>query len=159
MPEKPIYSINPDRTKPWNDLPPLPIPEELFKDYEILKELGEAKAAIGRLQGRSIAIPNQGLFINTISLQEAKASSAIENIFTTDDELYRAFSEQNVEQIQGAPKEILHYREALWMGHAYLKQSEKFDQDYFVQMYREIKQAGDGIRAPFAAIVAINFII
>ncbi len=153
MPEKPIYSINPDRTKPWNDLPPLPIPEELFKDYEILKELGEAKAAIGRLQGRSIAIPNQGLFINTISLQEAKASSAIENIFTTDDELYRAFSEQNVEQIQGAPKEILRYREALWMGHAYLKQSEKFDQDYFVQMYREIKQAGDGIRAPFAAIV------
>jgi len=46
--------------------------------------------------GRSIAIPNQGLLINSISLQEAKASSAIENIFITDDELYKAYSEENV---------------------------------------------------------------
>ncbi|WP_259655421.1 MULTISPECIES: Fic/DOC family N-terminal domain-containing protein [unclassified Sphingobacterium] len=50
--------------------------------------MGNAKATIGCLQGRSIVIPNQGILINSISLQEDKASSAIENIFTTDDELY-----------------------------------------------------------------------
>ncbi len=153
MSKKPTYFINLDRNKPWNELPPLPIPEELYKDYEIMEQLGQSKAALGKLQGRSIAIPDQGLLINTISLQEAKASSAIENIFTTDDELYKAYSEKNVEQIQGAPKEILRYREALWMGHEYLKQSDKFDQQYFIRMYQEIKQANDSIRPAFSPIV------
>ena len=61
---------------------------------EIYSQLGNAKPALGRLQGRSIVIPNQGLLINSISLLEAKASSAIENIFTTDDELYQAYSDE-----------------------------------------------------------------
>ena len=146
------YSINPNREEPWNDLPSLPINEALYRTPEVLEQLGEAKAAIGRLQGRSIAIPNQGLLINTISLQEAKASSAIENIFTTDDELYKAFSENNKEQLQGSPKEILRYREALWDGFNYLKTTQQFNQDYFIRLYREIKQANDGIRPAFAPI-------
>ncbi|WP_299285949.1 Fic/DOC family N-terminal domain-containing protein [uncultured Mucilaginibacter sp.] len=91
-------------------MPELPVEDSLYKTVEVYEQLANAKAALGRLQGRSIAIPNQGLLINSISLQEAKASSAIENIFTTDDELYKAFSEQKVEQVQGAPKEILRYR-------------------------------------------------
>lgn len=97
-----LYAINPDRSKPWNELPLLPIHEELYRTAEILEHLAEAKAALGRLQGRSIAIPNQELFINTISLQEAKASSAIENIFTTDDDLYKAYIEKDLQQVQGA---------------------------------------------------------
>lgn len=55
-------------------------------------------------------IPNQGLLINSISLREAKASSAIENIFTTDDELYKAYSEPATTVVEGAPKEVLRYR-------------------------------------------------
>jgi Fic family protein len=88
------YKINPDRIIPWNDLPELPLAKELFHDIDIYEQLGNAKAALARLHGRSIAIPNQGLLINSISLQEAKASSAIENIFTTDNELYKADSEE-----------------------------------------------------------------
>ena len=61
-------------------------------------------------------LPNQSIFINTISLREAKASSAIENIFTTDDELYRALIFNDEEYVQGPAKEILHYREAIWKG-------------------------------------------
>ncbi|MDO8994514.1 MAG: Fic/DOC family N-terminal domain-containing protein, partial [Daejeonella sp.] len=68
------YKVNPDRTKPWNDMPELPIAEELYKDIDIFEQLVLARASLARLQGRSIAIPNQGLLINTISLQEAKAS-------------------------------------------------------------------------------------
>ncbi len=147
-----VYPINPNREAPWNNLPSLPIDEELYRTPEVLEQLGEAKAALGRLQGRSIAIPNQGLLINTISLQEAKASSAIENIFTTDDELYKAFSENTIEQIQGAPKEILRYREALWDGFNYLKNSQNFDKEYFIRLYREVKQVSDGIRPEFAPI-------
>jgi Fic family protein len=110
--------------------------------------LGEAKAALARLNGRSAIIPNQGLLINTISLQEAKISSAIENIFTTDDELYKAYSDQRSETY-GASKEVLRYREALWSGYNYLQKAGQFNQDYFINVFKEIKQTKDGIRPDF----------
>ena len=144
------YKINPDRTKPWNELPDLPIPEELYRTIEVYEQLGKAKEALAKLYGRSIAIPNQGLLINSIVLQEAKASSAIENIFTTDDELYKAFSEQREEQIEGPAKEVLRYREALWQGYEYLKEKSGFDQDYFVKVCRELRNSNESIRPPFS---------
>ena len=143
-----LYSINPDRNVPWNDLPPLPIRKELYQTIEILEKLGDAKAALARLHGRSAVIPNQGLLINTISLQEAKISSEIENIFTTDDELYKAYSDQNTET-SGASKEVLRYREALWSGYNYLKKTGQFDQNYFIRVFQEIKQTTDKIRPVF----------
>ncbi len=143
-----LYHINPNRNIPWNDLPALPIHEDLYRTTDIMEKLGEAKAAIARLQGRSVIIPNQGLLINTISLQEAKASSEIENIFTTDDELYRAYSEKDLE-LKGSAKEVLRAREALWMGFSYLKTQDAFNLDYFIQIFQEIKQTKDGIRPDF----------
>ncbi|NEN22519.1 Fic family protein [Cryomorpha ignava] len=143
-----LYKINPDRNTPWNDLPPLPIKEELYRTIDIAEKLGDAKAALARLQGRSAVIPNQGILINTISLQEAKASSEIENIFTTDDELYKAFSDQDSE-LTGAPKEVLRYREALWSGYHYLDKKGEFDQEYFINVFQEIKQSKDNIRPDF----------
>ncbi|MDP3468370.1 MAG: Fic/DOC family N-terminal domain-containing protein [Daejeonella sp.] len=143
------YKVNPDRTKPWNDMPELPIAEELYKDIDIFEQLVLSRASLARLQGRSIAIPNQGLLINTISLQEAKASSAIENIFTTDDELYKAYSDQKYQMPQGASKEVLRYREALWAGYHYLSKLPGFDQNYFINIYQEINQVSDGIRPAF----------
>jgi len=144
-----LYTINPDRNVPWNDLPLLPIRKELYQTIEILEKLGDAKAALARLYGRSVVIPNQGLLINTISLQEAKISSAIENIFTTDDELYKAYSDQNTET-NGASKEVLRYREALWSGYNYLQKTRLFDQNYFIQVFQEIKKTKDGIRPGFS---------
>jgi Fic family protein len=149
------YTVNPDRSTPWNDLPPLPLDTEHFRTLEIYEQLAKAKGALGQLQGRSIAIPDQGMLVNTISLQEAKASSAIENILTTDDELYKAHSEQQSEQLDGAAKEVLRYREALWAGHHYLKKNVAFDRDYFISIYRQIKQTNDGIR-PTAARITIR---
>ena len=143
-----LYQINPDRNVPWNDLPPLPIKKELYQTIEILEKLGDAKAALARLHGRSAVIPNQGLLINTISLQEAKISSAIENIFTTDDELYKAYSDQKTEST-GASREVLRYREALWSGYNYLQKTRQFDQDYFIQVFQEINQTTEGIRPDF----------
>ncbi len=145
---EPLYPINPDRNVPWNDIPSLPIRKELYQTTEILEKLGDAKAALARLHGRSAIIPNQGLLINTISLQEAKISSAIENIFITDDELYKEYSDQNIETT-GASKEVLRYREALWSGYNYLQKTGQFDQNYFLQVFQEIKQTRDGIRPDF----------
>lgn len=143
-----LYSINPNRNLPWNDIPPLPIHEDLYRTTDIFEKLGDAKAAIARLQGRSVVIPNQGLLINTISLQEAKASSAIENIFTTDDELYRAYSEKS-DEASRASKEVLRAREALWTGHHYLQGQPGFNDRYFIQIFQEIKQSTDEIRPDY----------
>jgi Fic family protein len=148
MMPKVLYQINPDRNIPWNNIPPLPIKKELHKTIEILEKLGDAKAALAKLQGRSVVIPNQGLLINTISLQEAKISSAIENIFTTDDDLYKAYSDKNT-VANGASKEVLRYREALWSGYNYLQKTKKFDQNYFIRVFQEIKQTTDKIRPGF----------
>ena len=153
MPDNFPYPINPNRDVPWNALPDLPIAQSLYRTPDVLEQLGQAKAALGRLHGRSVAIPNQGLLINSISLQEAKASSAIENIFTTDDELYRAFSETTVEQVEGPAKEVLRYREALWSGYEYLKTESAFTRQYFISIFREIKQVEEGIRPPFSPVI------
>lgn len=148
MPET-LYQINTDRNVPWNTLPILSIHEGLYRTTEIYERLGEAKAALARLQGRSVVIPNQGLLINSISLQEAKASSAIENIFTTDDELYRAYSEKNT-GATGASKEVLRAREALWTGYHYLQEQAAFSEQYFIKVFQEVKQTKDEIRPDFA---------
>ena len=127
----------------------MPIDASFYRDLDVFEGLGKAKAALGKLQGRSIAIPNQGVLVNTISLQEAKASSEIEHIFTTDDELYKAFSDEE-SQIKGPAKEVLRYRESIWSGHEYLDQNQRFDLEYFELVYRTTTQYSDGLRKPFA---------
>jgi Fic family protein len=152
MPQQPLYHVNPDRNEPWNNLPLLPIHKELYHTVEVHEQLGRAKEALALLAGRSVAIPNPALLINSITLQEAKDSSAIENVFTTDDDLYQAFSDQKFDDtVSAATKEVLRYREAIWQGWTYLQEHEAFDMTYFVNLYREIKETRDGIRPPFAS--------
>jgi len=148
-----MYKINPDRNSPWNGLPALPIEKDIYYTTEVLEKLMDAKVALAKLQGRSFAIPNQGILINTISLQEAKASSAIENIFTTDDELYRAYSTDKNEPVEGSAKEVLRYREALWTGMKYIRKKNVFDKEYCIKIYQEIKQTNDKIRPSFVSTI------
>lgn len=151
MPQEPLYRVNPDRNVPWNDLPLLPIDERLYKEVEIYEQLGKAKEAMALLAGRSVAIPNQALLVNSIALQEAKDSSAIENVFTTDDDLYQAFSDSKFDDtVSPSTKEVLRYREAIWEGFEYLQNRGQFDIEYFVNLYQEIKETSDGVRPAFA---------
>jgi len=151
MPKEQLYRINPDRNVPWNDLPELPIDERLYKKVEIYEQLGKAKEALALLAGRSVAIPNQALLINSITLQEAKDSSAIENVFTTEDDLYQAFSDDKFDDtVSASTKEVLRYREAVWQGFEYLQEKGQFDIEYFENLYQEIKETKDGIRPSFA---------
>lgn len=147
--KKVLYSINPDRNKPWHDLPLLPIDKSLFETLEIYKALGDAKHALGELQGRSAVLVDPTIFINSISLQEAKSSTEIENIFTTNDELYKAFSDNDA-NLTGSAKEVLRYREALKSGLDYLHKEGGFSIDYFIHLFQEIKQTNDGIRPAFS---------
>ncbi|MFT6077589.1 MAG: Fic family protein, partial [Rickettsiales bacterium] len=69
-------------------IPTLP-PKQDLENKVILKKLTKAAQALAELKGVTAIIPNQDILLNTLSLQEAKASSEIENIVTTNDELYK----------------------------------------------------------------------
>ena len=108
--------MNPNQ--PYNDLPPLPPIVEL-ENVAVLKKAIAANKALAELKGAVKSIPNQGILVNGIVLQEARLSSEIENIVTTNDELYRAAADQKLATNPHA-KEVLLYRQALWHGYASL---------------------------------------
>lgn len=144
-----------DRHIPYNSLPGLPPAESLYNDTEVIIKLTEASRKLAELKGVASMLPNQSIFVNTIALREAKASSAIENIFTTDDELYKALTYQEEDYAQGPTKEILHYREALWKGYAEIVNAGKLTVDAIIEIYRQVKQTHDGIR-PYQAEIVIK---
>ena len=86
-----------------------------FESPAILKRLGAASRNLAELKGVAASIPNQSILINTLTLQEAKDSSAIENIVTTHDELYR---DDDAGELAASvsTKEVLRYRQALRAG-------------------------------------------
>ena len=98
---------------PYNELPLLLPDSKVWENLNVYKKLAEARAALAELKGRLPVIPNPLMLINTLVLQEAKDSSTIENIFTTNDALYKAFSSSS-SGTDAATKEVLRYREALW---------------------------------------------
>ena len=87
--KKPVF----DRNQPFNELPLLPPYMEIDNDPQILKKLVSASRALAEVNGHILRLPNPYMLINTIALQEARTSTEIENIFTTEDDLYKAMSE------------------------------------------------------------------
>lgn len=107
----------PDR--PYNDLPPLP-PAAEVETRAVLKRCITARAALAELKQAAELIPNQAMLISTLPLLEARASSEIENIVTTADELFRHVG--NEAQANPSTKEALRYSRSLFEGYAALKQ-------------------------------------
>jgi Fic family protein len=131
-------------TTPYNDLPPLP-PSVDVETKAVLKRAASAGRALGELKGVGLIIPNQAMLVTSLVLQEARASSAIENILTTNDALFRAFSADSG-AVDSATKEVLRYREALWAGYEALGSRPLLTTNLFVQIVQTIKQTDAGIR-------------
>ena len=109
-----------NRTKPYNQLPFLP-PSEDIVDKDVLIQWGYASRNLAELNKNLQRLPDPAVLVNTVSLREAKSSSEIENIFTTNEELYKAITETvKEESASPATKEVLRYREALWAGYSQL---------------------------------------
>jgi Fic family protein len=95
---------------------PINLPSEFnFESTAILKKLAEARAALAELKGFVHTVPNQHILIKALSLQEAKDSSAIENIITTHDELFKAQLSKSLVK-NTAIKEVENYSYALQKG-------------------------------------------
>ena len=102
-------------------LPPLPLPADtVLETTAVLRQLVRAHRQLAELKGKIGTIPNELILIDTLALQEAKASSQVENIITTNDELYRADRTAN-EYPSVAAKEVLNYGAALKEGFGRLR--------------------------------------
>ncbi|MBN1458873.1 MAG: Fic family protein [Armatimonadetes bacterium] len=133
-----------DPRQPYNDLPPLPPPVDV-ETKAVLKRALSAGRAVAELKGLGQTIPNQVMLVTSLVLQEARASSEIENIVTTNDALFRAFT-ADTSRIDPATKEVLRYREALWAGYEALKTRPVLSTNLFVEIVQRIKQTQAGIR-------------
>jgi Fic family protein len=141
---------------PFNELPDLP-PPDFQESQDIFRHVTKASRYIGELNGLCASLPDPQLLINTIILQESKDSSAIENIVTTQDELYKATTEEDT--TSHAAKEVLSYREALYRGLQKMQaQKNLLLTNTMVEIVQIIKQNRAGIRnTPGAALKnAIN---
>jgi Fic family protein len=81
-----------DPKQPYNDLPDLP-PQVDLETKASLRAAIRAHRALAELKGVGELLPNQSVLISTVSLQEAQASSEIEGIVTTNDNLFRVLSQ------------------------------------------------------------------
>ncbi len=129
---------------PYNDLPPLP-PKAEVETRAVLKKAISTARAVAELKGVGGVIPNQAMLVNTLVLQEARASSEIENIITTNDALFRAMA-SSAGAADPATKEVLRYREALWAGFNRVKAKGRLSADLFVHLVQTIKEDTQGIR-------------
>ena len=133
--------FNPEHS--YNDLPALP-PRQELETRAVLKLCTEARVALAQLKELGQSMPNQAVLINTLPLLEAQASSEIENIVTTTDQLFR-FSDENSNQVDASTKEALRYRTALQEGFQSLT-SRPLNTNTAVEICTQIKGAVHDVR-------------
>ena len=111
----------------------------------VLKSLPKAHAALAELKGIASTIPNQIILINTLGLQEAKDSSAIENIITTHDDLYK--SELNLDSFKSLQaKEVQNYISALKKGFELVKNKGLITNKIIIDIQKELEKNNAGFR-------------
>jgi Fic family protein len=124
--------------QPYNNLPLLP-PKAELETKATLKACAKAHRALAELKGHLSQIPNPLLMVDAITLQEARLSSEIENIVTTQDNLFKAQADPSV-ATDLATKEVLSYKQALWHGFNKLKNDgQPFSTRLFVEIVQQIK--------------------
>ena len=130
---------------PTYALPPLP-PHGELESPRVLRALARAHRHLAELKGRAVSMPNQGILIDTLALQEAKASSEIENIVTTQDELFRA-GMMFEGPVSPAAKEVANYRDALKRGYEGLIHNQGLlTCNGIIEMFHVLKRTDGGFR-------------
>jgi Fic family protein len=119
-------------------------PDVELETKAVLKQLARANRALAELKGYADTIPNKYILINAVMINEAKDSSAIENIITTHDDLYKAMSEAS--GASPAAKEVASYRTALWHGYELVKAREMITTNMIIEIQGIIEKNRAGIR-------------
>ncbi|TLU97930.1 Fic family protein [Dyadobacter luticola] len=112
---------------------------------KVLRKVTEAHKHLAELKGTVRTIPNESILINTLVLQEAKDSSAVENIITTHDEIFKAeLLSEHV--LSWETKEVINYARALRKGFALVKESGFLSSNYIIQIQEELEANKAGFR-------------
>ncbi len=122
----------------------LPFNEYNLKTPKILEALNDASRSLAELKGYANSIPNQYILINAITISEAKDSSAIENIVTTHDSIYKVLTESGFKE--EAAKEVVDYRSAILHGYEIVKKKGFISTNVLVEIQRMIEPNKPGIR-------------
>lgn len=125
-------------------IPQLPLDFDL-ETKAILKKTATARSALAEMKGAALSTPNESILISTLSLQEAKDSSAIENIITTHDELYQGdYLKKEFKSI--ASKEVHNYAEALRWGFETVRQQGFLTNIHIIRMQATLEENDAGFR-------------
>ncbi len=125
-------------------LKPLP-PVQEIETQTVLRKALAANRRLAELKGLSASIPNQGILINTLAMQEARDSSAIENIITTQDDLFKeeAFPEF---ALNAAAKEVSNYVAALYTGNRLVQMHRLLTANHVIEIQAELEHNRAGFR-------------
>lgn len=127
-----------------SSLPPLPLTNlSALETREVWSALTEAHRRLAELKGLCESLPNQGILLDTLGIQEAKDSSEIENIITTHDELY-AFQDDSGGT--AAAKEVRHYVTSLRTGYEAVRDSGLIRLETLLAVQAELEQSRAGLR-------------
>jgi Fic family protein len=128
-------------------IPRLPLSIDL-ETKNVMRQLNMANKKLAELKGIAQTIPNEIILINMLILQEAKDSSAVENIVTTHDELFRAEIDLKQYAISASAKEVLNYSAALKRGFNLIREDRLLTNTRI----KDIQQMLEGNRAGFLAV-------
>ena len=125
-------------------IPTLPLGSDL-ESKTVLKKTAAARSALAEMKGAALSIPNEDILISTLSLQEAKDSSAIENIITTHDELFQGdYLKRQFKSI--ASKEVHNYADALRWGFQTVKAKGFLSNNHILQIQATLEENEAGFR-------------
>lgn len=133
-----------DPRNPYNSLPELP-PAAEVETLGVMRALNLASRALANLNGTALSVPNPQLLIDTFAITEAVASSEIENVITTSDELFRYLAVGN-ERASDATKEAARYRPALSMGIERLRDHPQLDAQLLMDTCSQILGSETDVR-------------
>ena len=115
-----------------------------FETNVVLKALNNAYRHLGELKGKCRTVPNQSILIKTLTLQEAQDSSTIENIITTQDEIFKYRLQDNYKNL--AAKEVSQYGDALYSLFQRYQAKEMITMNMVIETQKIIKGNDAGIR-------------
>jgi len=134
-----------DAEKPNNQLLELPPARNQVETVKVLRQLVKSAVALAELKGLTNTLPNPAILLNAVILKEARASSEIENVITTQDKLYQALSAKGWEP-DAATKEVLRYREATLYGYKFIQQKGYINTNTITAIQKILEENNAGIR-------------
>jgi len=134
--------------------PVVPLPLSIDVETKaVLRQAAKTNRMLAELKGVAKTIPNEEILIQTLVLQEAKDSSDIENIVTTQDDLYRAGLRLSDEAVSPATKEVMRYGQAMRRGFDMVRENKLLTNNIIQQIQCELEENAAGFRTTMGTVL------